>query len=52
MLVLTLSGMGLATTLIGLLPTYDTIGVAAPIMLTVLRFRKASPSAVEASGDS
>jgi MFS family permease len=37
MLVLTLLIMGTATALIGLLPTYDDIGVAAPIMLIVLR---------------
>ena len=37
MLVLTLLIMGVATFLIGLLPTYDTIGVWAPILLVVLR---------------
>ncbi|MEW2247662.1 MFS transporter [Streptomyces sp. NPDC006975] len=37
MLVLALTLMGLATTGIGLLPTYDTIGVAAPILLVTLR---------------
>lgn len=36
-LVLTLSLMGIATVFIGLLPTYETIGVWAPILLTVLR---------------
>ena len=30
--------MGVSSTLIGLLPTYATIGVAAPILLTLLRF--------------
>ncbi|MFI7639732.1 MFS transporter [Nonomuraea sp. NPDC049400] len=37
MLVLTLLLMGAATTLIGLLPTYGSIGVAAPIALILLR---------------
>src|SRR5882757_617968 len=36
-LVLTLSLMGGGTTLIGFLPTYATIGVAAPCMLVLLR---------------
>ena len=37
MLVLTLIIMGLATTLIGLVPTYAQIGVWAPVSLVVLR---------------
>ena len=38
MLILTLLIMGIATFLIGLLPTYDTVGVWAPILLLALRF--------------
>ncbi len=37
MLILTLVGMGVATMLIGLLPTYETIGIAAPILLVACR---------------
>ena len=37
-LVIALMMMGIASTLIGLLPTYATIGVAAPILLSLLRF--------------
>ena len=36
-LVITLFGMGIATALIGVLPTYAAIGVAAPILLILLR---------------
>lgn len=36
-LVITLSIMGISTVLIGLMPTYATIGVWAPIILTLLR---------------
>ncbi|MEO8924539.1 MAG: MFS transporter [Caldimonas sp.] len=37
MLILTLVSMGVATMLIGLLPTYQTIGIAAPILLVICR---------------
>jgi MFS family permease len=37
-LVVALMMMGAATTLIGLLPTYQTIGIAAPLALVLLRF--------------
>ncbi|MFV0430343.1 MAG: MFS transporter [Arachnia sp.] len=40
-LVITLSLMGVATVAIGLLPTYAQIGVAAPILLTVMRMIQA-----------
>lgn len=38
MLVTTLMLMGVATVLIGLLPTYQSIGLAAPLLLSLLRF--------------
>ncbi|WP_405590870.1 MFS transporter [Streptomyces sp. NBC_01190] len=49
-LVTTLVVMGGATVLIGLLPTYRTIGVAAPILLTTLRFIQGCSLGGESSG--
>ncbi|MDR5832355.1 MFS transporter [Caballeronia sp. LP006] len=37
-LLVTLLMMGVSSLVIGLLPTYDTIGVAAPLLLVALRF--------------
>ncbi len=37
MLVITLCMMGISTFLIGLLPTYETIGLFAPLLLVILR---------------
>ncbi|UNK45086.1 MFS transporter [Arthrobacter sulfonylureivorans] len=37
MLVITLILMGISTTLIGVLPTYETVGVLAPVLLLSLR---------------
>jgi metabolite-proton symporter len=38
MLVITLMMMGVSTFLVGLVPTYSSIGAAAPLLLVVLRF--------------
>jgi MHS family proline/betaine transporter-like MFS transporter len=37
-LIVTVFGMGVVTTLVGLLPGYDSIGLAAPVLLVALRF--------------
>ena len=50
MLVLTLLIMGVATFLIGLLPTYESIGIWAPILLVVLRLAQGSADRAEKAG--
>jgi MFS family permease len=50
MLILTLIGMGVCTFLIGVLPTYDQIGMAAPILLLVLRLMQGLAVSGESGG--
>lgn len=42
--------MGVATTLVGCLPTYETIGIAAPILLVVLRLAQGFGAGAEYAG--
>ncbi|GEK85906.1 MFS transporter [Microbacterium aerolatum] len=49
-LLVTLLMMGLATTLIGLLPTGETIGVWAPVLLIVLRLFQGAGAGAEFAG--
>src|SRR5690606_40736223 len=46
----TITLMGGATTLIGVLPTYDSIGVWAPILLTALRLLQGFGAGAEQAG--
>jgi MFS family permease len=50
MLVLTLLLMGVSTFLVGLVPSYDAIGVAAPVILVFLRVLQGLSAAGEQSG--
>src|SRR3954469_5856548 len=50
MLVLTLLMMGVSTFAIGLIPSYDSIGVAAPVLLALLRILQGLSAAGEQSG--
>lgn len=49
-LFITIAMMGAATTLIGALPTYDTVGVLAPILLVVLRLVQGFGAGAEIAG--
>ena len=49
-LILTITLMGLATVLMGLLPTYGSIGLAAPILLVLMRLIQGFGAGAELAG--
>lgn len=49
-LLVTLGIMGVASTLIGMLPTFDQIGVWAPVLLVALRLAQGFTAGAEAAG--
>ncbi len=49
-LILTITLMGLATVLMGLLPTYESIGIAAPILLVLMRLIQGFGAGAELAG--
>jgi MFS transporter, MHS family, metabolite:H+ symporter len=49
-LFLTIALMGVSTTLIGVLPTYATIGIAAPVLLVALRLIQGFGAGAEIAG--
>jgi MHS family metabolite:H+ symporter-like MFS transporter len=51
-LIITITLMGIATTLMGLLPTYAQIGVLAPVLLVLLRVAQGFGAGAELSGAS
>lgn len=49
-LMVTIVGMGVATALIGLMPTYESIGLAAPLLLVVFRLLQGFSAGGELAG--
>ena len=49
-LLITLAIMGVASTLIGVLPTYEAIGIWAPVLLVTLRLAQGFTAGAEAAG--